>query len=489
MSTFLATKALLEEGTPKKEIARRLSINVRTVRAWAKRIAEGRGHERAPASGGGLLAPFEYLIAEMVGRDMSAVQIHRELSAREDFSASYVTVRRRVRALRHKHPEVYCRMRYAPGELGQVDFGDVGRFEVAGQTRRAFLFVLTLCHSRLAYYELVLDQRVPTFLGALRRAFEFFGGAPKSLRPDNLKAAVLLDGLGQRYYQEDFYRFCRHYGTLPDAARPHTPTDKGRVERDIRYAKGSFFRGREPESLAAAREALRAWQDEVANVRIHGTTGKRPIDVFEEDRSALVALPAEPYEICEWALRRVRKDCHVVLEGNRYSVPYVHVGGRVLLRLSEREVVAFADGAQVARHERAEGQNLDVTDPSHYPAEKRIATQEIHRRRVSRIRGCGENAMRYLRRIRASRYVHASQLAHLARLVDAHGEAAFEKACARALYFGALQGAKSLERILDRGLHEHELPTTGSRPKDEGERDFGRPLEEYDALVAERRLA
>ena len=103
------------------------------MRAWAKRIAEGLGHERAAASGGGLLAPFEHLIAEMVERDMSAVQIHRELSAREDFNASYVTVRRRVRALKHRNPQVYCRMRYAPGELGQVDFGDVGRFEVAGQ--------------------------------------------------------------------------------------------------------------------------------------------------------------------------------------------------------------------------------------------------------------------------------------------------------------------------------------------------------------------
>jgi hypothetical protein len=165
------------------------------------------------------------------------------------------------------------------------------------------------------------------------------------------------------------------------------------------------------------------------------------------------------------------------------------VGGRVLLRLSEHEVVAFADGAEVARHGRVEGQNQDITDPSHYPAEKRIATQEIHRRRVVRIRDCGESATRYLRQIRASRYVHASQLAHLARLVDAHGEAAFEKGCARALYFGALQGAQSLERILERGLHEHPLPTAASLARGDAGRDFGRPLEEYDALVTDRRFA
>src|SRR5688572_27937658 len=103
------------------------------------------------------------------------------------------------------------------------------------------LFVMTLCHSRMAYYELVLDQTVPSFLGAIRRGFEFFGGVPRSLKPDNLKSAVLIDALGQRYYQEDFFRFCRHYGTLPNAARPMTPTDKGRCERDIGYAKSSCF--------------------------------------------------------------------------------------------------------------------------------------------------------------------------------------------------------------------------------------------------------
>jgi hypothetical protein len=80
----------------------------------------------------------------------------------------------------------------------------------------------------------VLDQTVPTFLGAIRRGFEDFGGAPSRLKPDNLKSAMLISALGERY-QEDFFRLCQHYGTLPDAARPMTPRDKGRTERDIGF--------------------------------------------------------------------------------------------------------------------------------------------------------------------------------------------------------------------------------------------------------------
>lgn len=149
-----------------------------------------------------------------------------------------------MRALRRTEPEVYCRLRFRPGEEAQIDFGTIGRLAVDGKMRTVHLFVMTLCFSRYAYYELVTDQRVPTFLGAIRRAFEYFGGVPERIKPDSLRSAVLVDALGQRYYQEDFFRLCRHYGTVADAARPATPTDKGRTERDIGYAKGNCFRGR-----------------------------------------------------------------------------------------------------------------------------------------------------------------------------------------------------------------------------------------------------
>jgi transposase len=230
MGLFLSIRALHGEGTSKKAIARHLGIDVRTVRKYLRRMGRGATEPqraRVPSK----LDPFAGVIEAKVAQGLSAVQIHQDLKGEEGFDASYVTLRRRVAELRQVDPEVYCRMRYRPREEAQIDFGDIGRLPVEGQNRRTYLFVMTLCHSRLSHYQLVTDQKVPTFLNCIRRGFEFFGGAAQRLKPDNLKAAVLLDRLGQRYYQEDFFRFCQHYGTVPDAARPGTPTDKGRIGR------------------------------------------------------------------------------------------------------------------------------------------------------------------------------------------------------------------------------------------------------------------
>ena len=486
MSQFLALRALLEEAVPKKEIARRLGLDVRTVRNWAKRIQKDGATSLERRPGPSKLDGHRDRIAEKVKQGLSATQIYHDLCAREDFDASYVIVRRLVHELKQHEPEVYCRMRYEPGEEMQIDFGDVGRFLVDGRERRAWLFVATLCHSRYAYYELVLDQTVPTFLGAIQRSFAFFGGVPRRIKPDNLKAAVLLDAIGRRYYQEDFYRFCRHYGTLPDAARPHTPTDKGRVERDIRYAKGSFFRGREYASFEEAQAKLAVWRDRVANVRLHGTTQRRPVDLFAEERAHLLPLPEESYEIATWGRHRVRKDCHIQVASNFYSVPHRFVGEHVFVRITETHVSAFAGGEEVARHEREHGRGKTITESTHYPPEKRLATQEIHRRRVLAIRGAGVHAAQYLQRLKESRYVRGALLAEFVRLIGAWGEEAVDRACARALCYDAVGDVATLARILERGLHRHPLPTDAPTPAASGDRDFGRPLSEYADLLEEK---
>jgi len=485
MSIFLSIKALVEDGVPKREIARRLGIDVRTVRKHKRRIEQGAsGPDRG--AGPGKLAEYCAGIEELVKRGMSAVQIYQELvDADGGFDASYATVRRLVRTLKHKSPEVFCRMRYAPGEEAQVDFGYVGRMKRDGKLRQTWLFVVTLCWSRYAYYELVTDQTVPTFLGAARRAFEFFGGAAQRLKPDNLKAAVLIDRLGLRHYQQDFFDFCRHYNTLPDAARPHTPTDKGRCERDIGYAKGNCFRGREFEDFDIAQAHLVRWRDEVANVRVHGTTQRRPVDLFAEEKVHLKPLPQEPYVICRFGKHKVRKDCHIAIDQNHYSVPYVHVGQEVLVRIGEEQITVYADGAVVATHSRSRDRGRTITDLEHYPKHKRIATQEVRRQRELLIRAAGGHAASYLGRLKESRFVKADQLMRLARLVAEYGNEALDRACQRALHYNALEtGAITIERILARGLHDQPLPDT--TPPTPNANDFARPMTEYEALLDRR---
>lgn len=485
MSSFLSIKALLEEHVPLKEIARRLGRDVRTVRAWARRIRKGEDLARRPAREGNLLDPFRDRVGEMAGRGMTAVQIHGALVKLPDFAASYSSVRRLVRRLRQRQPEVFCRMRYAPGEEAQVDFAEIGRVACAGRSVRAWMFVLTLCYSRVSYYEIVLDQTVPTFLGALRRALEFLGGVPGRLKLDNLRAGVLIDQLGRRYYQEDFFRFCHHYGTVADAARPYTPTDKGRVERDIRYCRGSHFRGRDLGDLEAEQAALVDWRDTVANVRLHGTTQRRPVDLFAEERASLRPLPADAYEVATWGQYRVRKDCHVAVLGNYFSVPYRFVGQDVLVRVTEKEVGAFAAGERVANHPRPAGRGHTVTDVAHYPPHHREATHEVHRRRVLQVRAAGPFSAEFLGRAADGRYVLGDQLRRLVALLEEHGATAFERSCERALHFGAVDSLEPLERILAGRHYEQPLsPEPAARPPEAGEQ-YERPLAEYGELLKE----
>lgn len=481
MSLFLSIRALHEEGMSKKAIARRLDLDVRTVRKYIRRIAAGASEPtRTPPRR--KLDDFDATIRDKVRQGLSAVQIYQDLAARGDFRASYETVKRRVRALRPQTPEVYCRMSFRPAEEAQVDFGEIGRFDIGGLMRRVWLFVLTLCFSRYAYYELVLDQTVPTFLGALRRGFESFGGATARLKPDNLRSAVLFSQLGERYYQEDFFRFCQHYGTVPDAARPRTPTDKGRVEREIGYVERSCFGGRDLEDLAQARAWLVRWKSEVADVRVHGTTRRRPVDLFAEERPALRPLPETPFDVAILSRYKVRKDCHVQVEGNFYSVPYRFVGQKVVVRRTESVISVLAGNELVAEHERALGKGVTTTCAEHYPATKRVGSHEIHHRRVNAIREAGPHAVDLLGRLKQGPWVFGDQVKRLHRLVERYGAPAVDQACARALYFDAIDGARRIERILERRLQERPLPSSGALPAPV--HDYGRGLAEYDALLA-----
>jgi hypothetical protein len=209
---------------------------------------------------------------------------------------------------------------------------------------------------------------------------------------------------------------------------------------------------------------------------------RRPIDLLEEEREHLLPLPEESFETAIWGHYRVRKDCHVHVRGNFYSVPHDYVGEQVAVRLTEDTVEAHAEVAVIARHDRVHGHGETVTDQAHYPATKRLATQEIRRRRIDRVRSAGPSAAEFLGRLREGRMVFADQLARMDRLCSRFGPEAVERACQRALHFDATGSALRLERILERGLHERELGVTRERGRAQ-EPGFARALSEYAELL------
>src|SRR5664279_73846 len=236
----------------------------------------------------------------------------------------------------------------------QVDFGSVGQLydPVTRRIRTAYVFVATLCYSRHQYAELVFDQKVVTWIALHKRAFEYFGGIPKRVIPDNLKAAVLQALVHDPILGDAYRRMALHYGFLISPTIPHTPRHKGKVENGVHYVKRNFFAGQEFVDIQIANAHLRDWILNTAGVRKHGTTSEAPLRLFHETEEAcLQLLPVQPFQLMDIHMVKVHPDCHVVINRSFYSVPFGYVG---------QELAAHVSGNFV---EIYNGQDLVTTPP------------------------------------------------------------------------------------------------------------------------------
>jgi transposase len=227
-----------------------------------------------------------------------------------DFDGTYWAVKRLVKRLareRGVRPEdVAIPVETRPGEVVQVDFGEIGRLwdPMVGRLRRAWVFVMVLGHSRKMVARIVFDQKVETWIRLHIEAFAALGGIPEVIVPDNLKAAVVRAAFGvggvsalNRSYRE----LARYYGFKVDPTPVRQPKKKGKVEAGVRYVKRNGLAGLAGADVDVACTQLARWVSEIANQRIHGTTQRRPAEVFEaEERAALRELPTVAYEPVIW---------------------------------------------------------------------------------------------------------------------------------------------------------------------------------------------
>ena len=295
------------------------------------------------------------------------------------FSASFWAVRAAYRRWRKARgvsaADVAIPVETAAGEVAQVDFGYVGKLYDAssGQLRKAWAFVMVLGYSRRMVVRVCFDQKIETWLRVHVEAFAELGGAPLTIVPDNLKAAVVRAAFGvdgaaslNRSYRE----LARHYGIKIDPAPIYAPKKKGKVESGVKYVKGNFFMGRDGSDVEDTKRELQRWVDEIANLRIHGTTRRRPIELFADDeRAALRPLPKQRYELVIWHKARVHQDSHVAFDHRLYSVPWRLIKQEVWLRASPSTIDIYAEDARVAMHSRR-GKSPRSTCDEHLPADR-----------------------------------------------------------------------------------------------------------------------
>jgi hypothetical protein len=319
--------------------------------------------------------------------------------------------------------------------------------------------VFTAGFSRHQFVWLSFSQALEEVIEGFEAAWEFFGGVFRVVIVDNLKAVILKANACAPRINEKFLEYAQARGFVIDPARVRRPDDKPRVERQIPYVRESFFAGEEFRSLDEARQRAELWCRQVAGARIHGTTRRRPLEVFErEERRHLLPAPEVRYEIPEHAQVTVWPDHHIRVGRALYSLPTAYIGSKVSVWANSQLVKVFFQGELIKTHPRQPPGGRS-TDPKDYPKEKAIyATRDaVSLEQLARAAGqhIGLYAVRLLEGpLPWSRLRHVYRLLGLVRR---YGAERVERACERALSCDVVDVTR-ISRMLERALEEKSSP-------------------------------
>ena len=301
---------------------------------------------------------YREVIAEAVRRGRNAMAIWQDLVDDHGFAACYASVRRFVVKLRdHAPPEARVIITTAPGEEGQVDYGEgpMVRDPHTGKYRRTRLFVLTLGYSRKSVRLLVWRSSAPVWAELHERAFRRLGGTVKVIILDNLREGVLTPDVYEPALNPLYRDVLAHYGVVAVPCRVGDPDRKGKVEAGIGHTQKTPLKGLRFATLEAAQAYLDRWDARWADTRIHGTTKRQVASMFAEERPALGPLPIEPFRYYRFGERTVHLDGCVEVEAAYYGAPPGWIGQRVHVQWNDLHVRLLAPktGQLLREHLRA----------------------------------------------------------------------------------------------------------------------------------------
>ncbi len=283
--------------------------------------------------------PYREVIEGALELRRDAAAIYRDLVDQFGFAAGYASVRRFVAKLRGTVPEARAVIVTAPGEEAQVDYGKgpMVRDPNTGKYRRTWLFVLTLGFSRKSVRLLSFQSSSEIWAKLHEQALRRLGGAPRTVVLDNLKEGVLRPDIYDPILNPLYRDVLAHYDIVALPCRVRDPDRKGKVEAGVKHGKRPL-KGLRFESIEEAQRYLDHWENRWADTRIHGTTKRQVAAMFEEERPALQALPAEPFRYYRFGTRTVHPDGHVEVECAYYSVPPGRIGTDLLVQWDDLHV-------------------------------------------------------------------------------------------------------------------------------------------------------
>jgi len=351
---------LARQGLSVSAIARRTGHDRKTIRKYLERGMQPPSYKERQAAPSPL-RPFHAFLRERVQRfpDLTGRRLWREIKDL-GFIGGYATVTDFLRTVRPPAEPTAFERRFEtpPGRQAQVDFAFFKvRFEdEPGAERIVWLFSMVLGHSRMMWARFVAQQDLATVLRCHVAAFEALGGVPGEILYDRMKTAVLgeVDDRGI-VYNDKLLALAAHYGFVPRACRPYRAKTKGKVERPFRYVREDFFLAGHFRNLEDLNAQFSQWLDQVANRRLHGTTGRIVIEHFADERPSLKPLPVGPFNAVLRLERRISHEGMISIGGNLYSVPDGTRRRPVEVQVTAQEVQILEEGRLIAAHPVLEG--------------------------------------------------------------------------------------------------------------------------------------
>ncbi len=445
------------EGKSMRSIAKDLHLSRETVRRIVDRHRHDRGEIDSPMSRRkrrpSKVDRFEPQITKLLERypNITIQRILEELR-QEGYDGGYSILCERVALLRKSqstNAEWVERFETRPGAQAQMDWAVYTIDFTCEGRRRVNLFSYVLGYSRRQYLRFTESQDFETTLREHVRAFEHLGGVAATCLYDNMKTVVSRYEDGEPVYNSRFLAFATHYGYRPIACRVRRPQTKGKVERPFDYVEKSLLNGREFRSLEHLNDVTAWWLKDKADVRMHGTTGQRPVDRHAEELPQLIELPARPYDVAQIVYRTVDVEGFVRWRGNRYSVPWntTRPGELLPVKITEDELIVY--GRQIdemTRHSLlpATAKKQDQVRPEHRPPRDRRLRREKIRSQLAELGDVGEQFFAGLRQEQRECWKQAENV--LALLATYHRRdlvAALEQAVTYGAY-----SLKSVKRIL-----------------------------------------
>jgi transposase len=395
------------------------------------------------------LDPYTDDIARMLEADpkVSAAVIRQHLQE-HGFDGGSTIVRD---YLSHGRPRgqakaAFIRFASAPGVQCQIDWGHFGALTYGHTQRQLSCLAVVECHSRLLSREFTHSQRQEALHRCLLGAFRFFQGPPKEVVHDNMLTAVIEHQGPVGRCNEQFLEFLRPFHINPIACNIKQPQEKGKVEKGaIHYIRHNFWPLRSFTNLDALQAPANQWRDQIANRRVHRTTGFRPIERFHPE--AMRPFPDVLPECRDTAVAKVHRDCAVQCDGNFYSAPPWAIAKTLTVKADHRHVTLSLKEKASATHTRCWGRHQRLELPGHRQAAQQHRQRHWLSPEVATFVALGDGAKTYLEQLATTQQPLHKSVKKLLDLTADYGTPALLEALERASHHKAY-GAHYIENIL-----------------------------------------